>query len=337
MTTRLGWGIVGLGRIASSEVAPAIVALEDDNLVAVTSRDQERADAFARAHGALRAYDDYDAMLADDEVGAVYIATPNALHADQVVAAARAGKHVLCDKPLATDPKDALRAVEACRQADRRLGIMFQTRRHGGMAEAAQLVAEQAIGRVLVAEVEMSAGRNLPVGWRTDPSLAGLGTLNNIGVHCVDLLRYILGSEVSEVACLVDREPGYEIDTTATLLMRFAQGTLAYVNANQSVPYPRDDVVLHGTKGRFMAANLSRPNRQGTVSLLRSDSEPVGVESVSQASSDGSYRLTIEAFSQAVAAGRDPSPGGIDGLRSVQVSEAISRALVEARVVKVEY
>ncbi len=337
MTTRVGWGIVGLGRIASSEIAPAIVSLEDDDLIAVTSRDQARADVFAQAHGARRAYDDYDDMLADDEVDVVYIATPNALHADQVVAAARAGKHVLCDKPLATSPEDARRAVEACRLADRRLGIMFQTRRHGGMAEAARLVEEGAIGRVLVAEVEMSAGRNLPVGWRTEPSLAGLGTLNNLGVHCVDLLRYILGSEVSEVACLVDREPGYEIDTTATLLMRFAQGTLAYVNANQSVPYPRDDVVLHGTKGRFIAANLSRPNRQGTVSLLRSDGGETRVESVSQASSDGSYRLTVEAFSKAVADGRDPSPDGIDGLRSVQVSEAISRALTEARVVQVEY
>lgn len=329
---RLGWGIVGLGRIARLEIAPAIASLAEDDLVAVTSRDQGRADAFAREHQARRAYDNYEAMLADDDVEAVYIATPNSLHADQVVAAARAGKHVLCDKPLATNVADARRAVEACKNAGRRLGITFQTRRHGGMAEAARLVAEGAIGRILVAEVEMSAGRNLPVGWRTDPALAGLGTLNNIGVHCVDLLRYLLGSEVGEVACMVDREPGYEIDTTAVLLMRFEQGTLAYVNANQSVPFPRDDVVLYGTEGRFIAANLSRPNRQGTVSLIRD-----GVETVTEASSADSYRLTIEAFSAAVASGHDPSPGGVDGLASVQVSEAIAEAISGRRVVSVEY
>lgn len=333
MTTgRLGWGIVGLGRIAGSQIAPAIASLEGHDLVAVTSRSKERAEVFADRHAARRSYDDYAAMLADDEVDAVYIATPNALHADQVVAAARAGKHVLCDKPLATTVPDATRALEACRQAGRSLGITFQTRRHGGMAEAARLVADGAIGRILVAEVEMSAGRNLPVGWRTDLALAGMGALNNIGVHAVDLLRYLLGSEVAEVACLVDREPGYEIDTTATVLMRFEQGTLAYVNANQSVPCPRDDVVLYGTEGRFMAANLSRPGRHGAVSVVRG-----GVEEVSERSSDDAYRLTLEAFGEALAAGREPSPGGLDGLRNVQVTRAIATSLDEHRIVTVEY
>jgi len=332
LTTRgLGWGIVGLGRIARSEIAPAIISTHTEELIAVTSRDQARADAFAGEFNARRAYDDFEAMLDDDDVEAVYIATPNALHAEQVVAAAAAGKHVLCDKPLATNVEDARRAVDACQKSGRHLGIMFQTRRHGGMAEAVRLVAEGALGRVLVAEVEMSAGRRLPVGWRTDPSLAGLGTLNNIGVHCVDLLRYLLGSEVTEVTCLVDREPGFEIDTTATLLMRFEQGTLAYVNANQSVPQPRDDVVLYGTEGRFVAANLSRPNREGTVSVLTS-----GTETVTEASSADAYRLTLEAFSRAIAEGRAPTPDGIDGLRSVQVSAAIATALHEKRVVRVE-
>lgn len=329
---RLRWGIVGLGRIAGSEIAPAISALADDELVAVTSRDRGRAEAFAGSHGARAAYDDYSAMLADDSVDAVYIATPNALHAAQVVAAARAGKHVLCDKPLATNVGDALGAVDACRESGSRLGIMFQTRRHGGMAEAARIVASKEIGHVILAQVEMSAGRNLPVGWRLDPAMAGLGTLNNLGVHCVDLLRYVLGSEVLEVTCMVDREPGYAIDTTAALLMRFQQGTVAFVNANQSAPYPRDDVVLYGTEGRFVAANLSRPNREGSVSIVSA-----GAESLIGASSSDSYRLTVEAFSQAVRLGHEPSPGGIDGLRSVQVSEAISTALSERRVVEVEY
>lgn len=115
-----------------------------------------------------------------------------------------------------------------------------------------------AIGTVVVAEVTMSAGRNLPRGWRTDPALAGLGTLNNIGVHAFDLLRYLTGSEVSEVACLIGAEPGYQVDTTALVLLRFASGTLAYVNANQSVPRSRDDIVLYGTEGRVLGSNLSR-------------------------------------------------------------------------------
>ncbi len=327
---KLGWGIVGLGKIASTQIAPGITAGANSTLVSVVSRDQERAEKFARAHGAAAALDDYAKMLADPAVEAVYIATPNARHAEQVIAAARAGKHVLCDKPLAVTVADARRCVEECRSAGVRLGITFQTRNHDGLADAAELVRRGAIGTVVVAEVQMSAGRNLPAGWRTDPALAGLGTLNNIGVHALDLLRYLLGSEVSEVVALVDSEPGYQVDTTALVLLRFANGTLAYVNANQSVPSARDDIVLYGSEGRVLGRNLSRPGRDGTLSFSTRD----GAWEVPATSHDA-YRRTIEAFADAVRHGRDPSPSGEDGLRSVELTAAIAESIHERRVVSV--
>jgi 1,5-anhydro-D-fructose reductase (1,5-anhydro-D-mannitol-forming) len=324
----LGWGIVGLGRIASSQIAPAIAAAENSTLVSVVSRDRKRAEEFARAHGAATAFDDYPKMLADPEVEAVYIATPNALHAEQVIAAARAGKHVLCDKPLALTVADARRCLAECQAAGVRLGIMFQTRYHDGMAETAERVRNGDIGKVVVAEVTMSGGRNLPRGWRTDPAMAGLGTLNNIGVHAFDLLRYLLGAEVSEVSALTDSEPDYQVDTTALVLLRFATGTLAYVNANQSVPNSRDDVVLYGSQGRVLARNLSRPGRDGMLSYIT----PAAEREVTAGSHDA-YRRTIEAFADAVIHQRDPSPGGEDGLRSVQLTTAIAEAITERRVV----
>ena len=324
----LGWAIVGLGRIATTEIAPGIARSGNGRLAAVVSRDQAKAEQFALDHGARRAFDDFHAMLRDPEVDAVYIATPNALHADQVVAAAAAGKHVLCDKPLATSVEDAQRAVAACEAAGVRLGMMFQTRAFEGMADIARMAREGEIGRVVVAQVEMSAGRNLPVGWRTQPELAGLGTINNIGVHAFDLLRYLLGAEVEEVAAMIDVEGGLSVDTTAAVLLRFAQGTLAYVNANQSVPCSRDDVVLHGTDGRILGRNLTRPNREGTVSIVRQ-----GEERSWQVSTGGGYVATLQDFAAAVAEGRDPSPSGLDGLRSVQLTAAIARALQGRQVV----
>lgn len=324
----LGWGIVGLGRIAGSQIAPAIAASGNSALVCVVSRDQGRAEEFARAHGSATALDDYAKMLADPEVGAVYIATPNALHAGQVIAAARAGKHVLCDKPLALTVTDARRCVEECRLAGVRLGITFQTRYHDGIADAVKAVRDGEIGKVIAAEVTMSAGRNLPRGWRTDPVLAGLGTLNNIGVHAFDLLRYLLGSEVTEVAAMTDAEPGYHVDTTALVLLRFANGTIAYVNANQSVPHSRDDIVLYGSQGRILGRNLSRPARDGRLSLLT----PAG-EREFPAGSHDAYRRVIDAFADAVSHGRDPSPAGEDGVRSVELTTAIAQAVAERRVV----
>jgi 1,5-anhydro-D-fructose reductase (1,5-anhydro-D-mannitol-forming) len=324
----LGWGIVGLGRIASGQIAPAITASSGNTLVSVVSRDQGRADEFARSHGAARGLDDYAKMLADPEVDAVYIATPNALHAEQVIAAARAGKHVLCDKPLATSVADARRAADECRSRGVRLGITFQTRFHPGMAEAARLVRDGGIGRVIVAQVQLSAGRNLPVSWRTDPALAGLGTINNLGVHGLDLLRYLLGSEVAEVTALTDSEPGYQVDTTALILLRFANGTLGYVNANQSVPNPDDDVELYGSQGRFTARNLTRPGRDGTIGFITADGA-----TTQPGSSHDAYLRAIEAFAEAVRAGRDPSPSGEDGVRSVELTAAIDEALRTGRVI----
>jgi 1,5-anhydro-D-fructose reductase (1,5-anhydro-D-mannitol-forming) len=324
----LGWGIVGLGRIARSQIAPAITESADGRLACAVSRDQGRAEEFARAHGAAAALDDYAKMLADPAVQAVYIATPNALHAEQVIAAARAGKHVLCDKPLALTVTDARRCAEECRAAGVGLGITFQTRYYDGIADAAKVVRDGEIGNVIAAEVTMSAGRNLPRGWRTDPSLAGLGTLNNIGVHAFDLLRYLLGAEVSEVVALTDAEPGYRVETTALVLLRFTDGTIAYVNANQSVPHSRDDIVLYGSQGRVLGLNLSRPDRDGTLSIVTA----AGERTFPARSRDG-YRRVIEAFGDAVSHGRDPSPGGEDGVRSVQLTTAIAQAMAERRVV----
>jgi 1,5-anhydro-D-fructose reductase (1,5-anhydro-D-mannitol-forming) len=336
----LGWGIVGLGRIAGSQIAPAIAASETGTLVSVVSRDQERAARFAAAHGAangaepgaepgaVRALDDYAKMLGDPAVEAVYIATPNALHSDQVIAAARAGKHVLCDKPLALTTDSARRCVAECQAAGVRLGITFQTRYHDGLADIATLVRGGGIGTVVAAEVTMGAGRNLPRGWRTDPGLAGLGTLNNVGVHAFDLLRYLLGSEVIEVVALTGSEPGYQVDTTALVLLRFANAAIGYVNANQSVPHSRDDIVLYGTRGRVLARNLSRPGRDGVLSLTTADGERE-----SPAGSHDAYRRVIDAFADAVRHGRDPSPSGEDGVRSVELTTAIATAIAERRVV----
>jgi 1,5-anhydro-D-fructose reductase (1,5-anhydro-D-mannitol-forming) len=326
----LGWGIAGLGRIAGTEIAPAITASPGSALISVVSRDQGRAEAFAREHGAVSALDDYAKLLADPAVGAVYIATPNSQHAGQVIAAARAGKHVLCDKPLALTVPDARRCVEECRSAGVGLGITFQTRFFDGMAEAAGLIRDGGIGRVVTAEAQIGTRGSLPRGWRTDPALAGLGTLNNIGVHALDILRYLVGSEVVEVAAMASSEPGFEVDTTDLVLLRFGNGALGQLNASQAVPQPRDDIAVYGTEGRVLAPNLSRPDRDSVMSFITRDGEREF-----PASSHGSYVRTVEAFTEAVENGRDPSPSGEDGLRSVELTAAIADSIRQRRVVPV--
>lgn len=322
------WGLVGLGRIAQTEIAPALSRLPGHMLSVVVSRDPAKADAFAKEHAAGRGTTSYEGMLADPEVDAVYVATPNFLHVDQVVAAAEAGKHVLCDKPLGMDAAEAQRAVDACHRAGVGLGMMFQTRRFGGVGEMADLIRSGAIGRPVLAQVEMGAGGRQPAGWRQDPTLAGLGAINNMGVHAFDLLRFLLGAEVAEVGAMVDRGGG-AMDLTATVLLRFDSGTIAYVNANHPVRDPQDDIVVYGTEGRIVGRNISRPGRRGRWVVTTAD----GRRGTDASSEDG-YAATLDAFARAAASRTVPTPSGLDGLRSMQLTDAITESIGSSRLVR---
>jgi 1,5-anhydro-D-fructose reductase (1,5-anhydro-D-mannitol-forming) len=324
------WGVVGLGRIADTEIAPAIAASPHGVLHGVVSRDQGRADSFAERHHAIRALTDFGELLRDPEVDAVYIATPNAMHADQVVAAAQAGKHVLCDKPLALSVAEAQRAITACDEAGVRLGITFQTRFHDAFDRCRPVIQRGSLGDILVVQVEMSPGRTLLKGWRTDLSLAGLGTVNNVGVHGYDLIRYLLGAEVVEVTALVGHESGLAPETLALALLRFGNGALGYVNANQSVPHTQADITIYGTKGRVIGRSCTRPNMTGTMTIL-SDNDEISFET----SSMDAYRRAVGAFEEAIMHGHEPSPSGTDGLRSVELTAAIAQSVAERRTVPV--
>jgi 1,5-anhydro-D-fructose reductase (1,5-anhydro-D-mannitol-forming) len=329
----LGWGIIGTGGFAGSATAPAINALgAGGSLIAVVSRDQGRADAFAAQHGARRAYADYADLLRDREVDVVYISTPNAQHAEQALAAARARKHVLCEKPLTLTVADARRVVEAFEAAGLKLGTHFQTRHHTAFVETKRLLERRAIGDVILMQIEVSSGANQLRSWRADPQLAGLGSINNIAVHPFDLLRYLLGSEVREVTAMTDVGQGTELERMALALLRFQNGTLAYVNANQKVPNFQPDIDIYGTEGRILGVGCTRPFRDGELRVLTAAGEQITKHS----SKDAVVR-SIAAFNDAVAHDREPNASGLDGLRSVQLTHAVIRSAREGRLMEVVY
>ncbi len=327
----VGWGIVSTAGIADETVAPALTALDGAQLIGVSSRDRGRAQEFADRHGARLATSSLDELLADPEIQIVYIATPNAMHAAEVQAAAAAGKHVFCEKPLATSVEDAEAAVEACRAAGVKLGVNFQSRHFQPVAEMLAAVRSGAIGDVLVVNCEISPGRAPLGGWRTDPALAGLGTINNLGVHAYDLVRYLLGSEVVEATALLDVGRRDELETIALALLRFENGTLAYVNANQAVPDRRPDIVLYGSAGRISGRGVTRPGiADGEVAVLSG-----GEEHVSPTSTVDGFARAIAAFQAAVVAGEEPNASGLDGLRSAELTNALRRSAREGRTVEV--
>jgi 1,5-anhydro-D-fructose reductase (1,5-anhydro-D-mannitol-forming) len=326
----LGWGIVGTGTAADRLVGPGVYADPESQIVAVVSRDEGRAREFAARHGARHAYTRYQDLLADPDVDVVYIATPNAHHATEAISAAEAGKHILCEKPLAATPADALRIVEAARAHGVKLGTNFQSRHYAPVDEIHRLVQAGEIGDVLIVQAESSGGANPLKGWRTEQDLAGMGTVNNIGVHPLDLIRYLVGAEVTEVAALTDVGSRDELERLALILLRLDSGTVAYVNANQKVPFYQPDLELYGSAGSILGRNCTRPGFDSQVIVRTADGE----RTIESSTKDG-FERAVAAFSRAVLEDRTPSASGEDGLRSVEIVDAIRTSARSGAIVEV--
>jgi predicted dehydrogenase len=324
----LRWGIVGPGNIADREMAPAIVGDANSHLVAVVARDAEKGAAFAGKHGAEWSSTDYGAMLARPDVDAVLITTPNGQHAGQVIAAANAGKHVFVDKPLALSAVEAQRAVDACAAAGVKLGMNFQTRYHRCFEEARRVIGSGQIGDVTHAQIDGSPGRRPAAGWRADIDVAGFGSINNIAVHLYDLASFLLGQEVTEVSALLDVGREHAVDALPLVLLRFSGGPIVYVNGNQVAFRPLNEIVIYGTQGRIDGRGLTRPDGEGDLRIVTEAGERT-----THYSNADCYRRTLEAYTDAVLNGRDPTPSGLDGLRNVQLTDAIGRSAQEGRVI----
>ncbi|MEX1125514.1 MAG: Gfo/Idh/MocA family oxidoreductase [Acidimicrobiia bacterium] len=330
---RLGWGVIGIGSIVQSTMAPAMVEEPECDLVAGVSRDQGRADRFAQQFDARFAYTDYEEMLANHEVDAVFIATPNSFHAEQVIAAARAGKHILCDKPLANNVPDASRALEACSTAGVKLGINFHNRHLPWVQDVSRLLAEGVIGEVKVVQVQVSSGLRHYENWRADPEIAGLGSVHNVGVHGLDFLRVILSSDPVEVMAMFDRGPETGgVEMLALITMRFGNGTLVHYDANESIRDPLNDIVIYGSAGRIVGTSFTRSRNDGELAVLNDNGETITRYQAPEA-----HRLSLAAFTHAVLKGEEPNASGLDGLRSAQICEAIGRSVHERRLVEVVY
>lgn len=328
--TSLGWAVVSTGRHPDTKMAPAINAASGNHIASVVSRELDRAQEFAAKHDAANAYDDYSAMLRDPAVDIVYLASPNHLHAEQTVMAAAAGKHVLCEKPMALSMADGQRMVDACTAAGVHLGVGFHLRSHPAHQRLRQLVSDGTLGTVSLAQVSWVRGnrgqerppaRPTAQQWWEDPAMVGAGVMMATGVHCVDLLRYVLGEEVTELTALTDGAPG-TLEHIATMLLRFESGTVATVTTSRRNPdWPSQDVAVHGSLGRGAVV--------GSVDMVLAGELTVETDLLSERETYdppdaiGLYTRQVGAFAEAVVSGQPSLADGVDGLRLVEITLAM--------------
>ncbi len=227
-------GIIGTGRIADMQLAPAMQQVAGARLWSILSRDNKRAADFAARHGAkapVNAHTSLAAFLADPSLEAVIIATPDALHAAQAIAAARAGKHVLLEKPMATTLADAIAIADTCTEERVKLAIAYHLRWHDGHQRIAEMLHAGTLGQPRYARALWTWKADDNSNWRAHPELGRWWGLAGVGTHCIDLLRWMLMPQCGEVtgcSSVIDTSLyGGPHDETASVSLQFDHGTVA--------------------------------------------------------------------------------------------------------------
>ena len=339
-----GWGIVSTGMHPDNKIAPAINAAKDGDLVAVYSRDQGRAEAFASRHGAAAAYSSLDALLGDSRVDGVFISSPNSLHAAQAIQAAEAGKHVMCEKPMTTTLEDALGMVRACRDLRVKLGVGFELRHNPGHVLARNLVSDGVLGRITLAQGQWGFGtrgqetfpprEGLRRWWDDPEAIGGASTLMGTGVHVMDLLRFVLCQEVVEVAAITDGQTAERpLEQIATLALRFSTGTVGTLVCGRLLPDTRNDLAIYGINGRFTSRETIWEALKGEIEVV---SDTVNLAESYPDNYLGNFIAQTEDFQLAVAGDREPAATGVDGLRVVEVTLAAIESARTGRTVKID-
>jgi 1,5-anhydro-D-fructose reductase (1,5-anhydro-D-mannitol-forming) len=335
MAQAIGWGLVGASTIAREWMIDAIRAQPGNEVVAVMSTDSGRARTFAAENRIAKSYTDLSALLADADVGAVYISTTNELHKPQVLAAAAAGKHVLCEKPLALDVAGAREMVSACAAAGVVMGTNHHLRNAATHRKIRGLIQAGAIGRPLFARVFHAV--YLPEhlqGWRLNRPGAGAGVVLDITVHDADTLRFVLGAEPVEATGMTQQaglaQTGLEDGVMAVL--RFENGVLAQLHDAFTVKHATTGLEVHGTEGSILGRNVMTQRPVGEVTLRDARGETTFA-----LEHENLYVRGLRAFVAAMGGRGQPAATGEDGVRSLAAALAVLQACGSGRRTAVHY
>lgn len=341
MGNTLKIGVIGCGSIARERHLPEYAAEENVDIVAVCDIVQERAEEVASRYHA-QPYYDYQQLLKDEEIEAVSVCTPNALHAPVSIAALEAGKHVLCEKPMATNRKEAERMIAAAQAAGKKLMIAHNQRFVPSHVRARQLLASGELGKVY--SFRTTFGHGGPESWSIDgreswffrKDEAFIGALGDLGVHKSDLIRFLLGEEVVEVAALVETsaKKGIDVDDNAVCLLKMESGAIGTLAASWSYMGREDNsTVIYCEKGIMRLED--DPN--DSLIIHYASGETVKYELGKIQSNEAGGQTTshvIEHFVEAIIADKPVPVPGEEGLQSLEVVLAALRASEKKEVVR---
>ena len=254
----LSWLVVGVGDITRKRVLPAILTEPRSKLAGIVTRDPTKAVAYG-----VPSWPDLDSALAASDAGAVYVATPVFLHAPQTIIALTAGRHVLCEKPMALSYPDAQTMVETADSVGRTLGVAYYRRMYPKVERARQLIEQGAIGRPVIAEATSHDCYNplgTPRAWLANPAMAGNGPLRDIASHRIDLINYFFGRPARAAGFLSTLVQPLEVEDNATVMIDYESGARGVVDVRWHARPPRDEFRIRGTEGEIDLSPLNGPD-----------------------------------------------------------------------------
>jgi predicted dehydrogenase len=317
MANKIRWGVLGVAKIATVKVIPAMQRGSLCEISAIASRDPERARKAAADLGIAKAYGSYEALLADPDIDAVYNPLPNHLHVPWTLRAAEAGKHVLCEKPIALSAAEASELLSARARANVKIGEAFMVHSHPQWLRALEILGSGEIGPLRAFNFVFSYNNRDPQNIRNRADIGG-GAIMDIGCYPIHTARWMFGAEPARVSCLIERDPQFGTDRLTSAILDFPAGQAVFTCSTQMTPFQR--VQLYGESGlvEIEIPVNAPPDRETVLNIRASAGSRTEIIPVCD-----QYTLQGDAFSRAILENTEVPVPLEDAIRNMEVIDAL--------------
>jgi predicted dehydrogenase len=329
---KLGVALCGLGGLSTNQIAPALQKTEHCRLAGIVSGSADKASEWRRKYDlparSVYTYDTMQRMADNDDIDIVYVVTPNALHLEHTVAAAKAGKHVYCEKPLEISVERCQQMIDACKAAGRMLGTAYRCQFEPHHIEAIRIAREKELGAVQIIEAGFGINVGKPDQWRLKHALSGGGALMDVGVYALQSTRYITGEEpvlVTATETKTDPVKFKEVDETVAWTAKFPGGAVAYCTASFNVARIQNFRV-NAERGWF---ELDPAYFYDGIKGSRSDGKRLSFPAVDM------FAAQLDDFARCIVERRPTIVPGEEGLRDVRIMTAIYESIRTGNAVKI--
>ncbi|MGC1870584.1 MAG: Gfo/Idh/MocA family oxidoreductase [Acidobacteriaceae bacterium] len=335
---KIGYCIVGLGRISMNQFMPGVKISKDSKIVALVSGHRDKAERIADQydvpHNAIYNYQNYDSIHDNAAIDAVYIALPNGMHAEYTIRAAKAGKHVLCEKPMANSVKECEQMIAACKQADRKLMIAYRCQYEPTNLKAIELMRQGYAGKLQI--MSSANGFNIRAGeWRLNKKMAGGGPLVDVGIYSIQAMRYLTGEEPASVdaySSVIDHDGRFnEVEENVVWTFRFPSGVLAHCATSYGTNFTGGWARAVGSEG-MLELNPAFGYQGLKLTGKAEGKQPIEVAFNNPAPHQ--FATEADYFSNCILQNQEPKTNGEEGLRDERIITAIYKSCADGKPVK---